>query len=60
MKVLTNLKKNTIILLLITILILYIVLKDDWVNIINTLKTMDIKLIFLAFILSFRVNKRLF
>lgn len=53
MKVINNLKKNTIILLFITILILYIVLKDDWINIINTLKTIDIKLICLSFLSFF-------
>lgn len=41
MEILKNLKKNTIILLIITILILYFILKDDFSTTINYLSSMD-------------------
>ena len=50
MELLKNIKKNTIILLLITIIILFLVLKDDFNNIINTLSKVDFKFILLAII----------
>ena len=43
MKLVNNIKKNTIFLLLITGIILYILLKDDFDGIVNALSTMDIK-----------------
>ncbi len=48
-----NLKKNTFILLIITLIVLYIVLKDDMQNIIETLKTMDYKFVLIAIIFFF-------
>ena len=48
MKILNNLKKNAILLIVITIIVLYFVLKDDLEGIIDTLKNMDIKYILLA------------
>lgn len=50
MKILNNLKKNAILLIVITIIVLYFVLKDDLEGIIDTLKNMDIKYILLALI----------
>ncbi len=51
MKLIKNIKKNTIILLMITILILFIVLKDDFSNIVKSLSSMNIGYILLAIIL---------
>ena len=48
MKILENLKKNTILLVLITVLVLYFVLKDDFIGIVETLKKIDIKFILIA------------
>ncbi len=48
-----NLKKNTIILLVITILVLYFVLKDDMNNIIKTLETMDYIFVLIAVMFFF-------
>ena len=48
MKILDNLKKNTIFLLLITIIILYIVLKDDFNGIVAAMTNIDIKYIIVA------------
>jgi uncharacterized protein (TIRG00374 family) len=48
-----NLKKNTFILLIITLIVLYIVLKDDMDNIIETLQTMDYKFVLIAILFFF-------
>jgi len=53
MQVIKNLRKNTIILLLITFVILYIILKDSFYEIIKALQTMDYKYILIAIILFF-------
>lgn len=50
MKVLNNLKKNAILLTIITIIVLYFVLKDDLKGIVDTIKNMDVKFILLAFL----------
>ena len=51
MNIIKSIKKNTIVLLLITIIVLYFVLKDDFEGIINALKNIDIKYIFIGLIL---------
>lgn len=48
MHILNNIRKNTILLITITIIVLYFVLKDDLPGIIESLKHMDIKYILLA------------
>lgn len=48
MNIIKNIKKNTILLLIITGIVLYIVLKDDFNDIVNTLVKIDIKYILLA------------
>lgn len=48
MELLKNIKKNTIILLSITILVLYLVLKDNLKNIIKAISSMDYKYILIA------------
>ena len=48
MNIIKNIKKNTILLLIITGIVLYIVLKDDFKDIVNTLTKIDIKYILLA------------
>ena len=53
MKIVKNIKKNTFIILLVTILVMYLVLKDDFSNILNTLINVDIKYIILAFLIFF-------
>ena len=50
MKIIDSIKKNTILLLLITIAVLYILLKDNFNNIIESFKNIDLKYIFLAII----------
>ena len=50
MNILKEIKKNTIVLLLITIIVLYVILKDDWLNISKALTTMDVKYLILAII----------
>ena len=50
MNILKGIKKNTIVLLLITIIVLYVILKDDWPNIAKALTTMDVKYLLLAII----------
>ena len=50
MNIIKNIKKNTIFLLIITVIVLYIVLKDDFKDIVNTLSKIDIKYILLAFL----------
>ncbi len=53
MKILDNIKKNTILLLGITLLVLYIVLKDDFEDIIAAFRHIDIRYIIAAFIFFF-------
>ena len=53
MKLIQNIKKNTIILLSITVIILYIILKDDFNDIVKTFKMMDIKFILVALLFYF-------
>ena len=55
MKILDNLKKNTIFLLLITIIILYILLKDDFGDIIKAFEKIKVAYILLAIIIYFIV-----
>ena len=50
MNIIKNIKKNTIFLLIITAIVLYIVLKDDFKDIVNILTQIDIKYILLAFL----------
>jgi len=50
MNIIKNIKKNTIFLLIITAVVLYIVLKDDFEDIIDILTKIDIKYILLAFL----------
>ena len=49
MRILNNIKKNTGILLIITIIVLYIILKDDFNDIIKVFQTIKIKYILVAF-----------
>lgn len=53
MKLLKDIKKNTIILIMITCIVMFFVLKDDFKDIIRLLVNIDIKYILLAFILFF-------
>lgn len=53
MKILKDVKKNTYILIIITILVMYFVLKDDFNNIIDLLIKVDLKYILIAFVLFF-------
>ena len=53
MKILNSIKKNTILLLIITTIVLYIVLKDDMNDIVKAFKIIDIKFILLALIFYF-------
>ena len=53
MKYVKNIRKNAIILLIVLILVLYFVLKDDFVNIINTLLKADFGWILFAVIFIF-------
>lgn len=50
MNIIKNIKKNTIFLLIITAIVLYIVLKDDFKDIIDILTKIDIKYLLLAFL----------
>lgn len=50
MNIIKNIKKNTILLLIITGIVLYIVLKDDFKDIVDILTKIDIKYILLAFL----------
>ena len=50
MNIIKNIKKNTIFLLIITAIVLYIVLKDDFKDIIDILTKIDIKCLLLAFL----------
>ncbi len=48
MNLVDKVKKNTILIFVITIILLFIILKDDFSNIVASLKSMDIKYMFLA------------
>ena len=50
MNIIKNIKKNTILLLIITGIVLYIVLKDDFKDIVDILTKIDVKYILLAFL----------
>lgn len=50
MNIIKNIKKNTVLLLIITGIVLYIVLKDDFKDIVDALAKIDIKYILLAFL----------
>ena len=53
MKILKSIKKNTILLLIITIIVLYVVLKDDLNDIVEAFKHIDIKYILIALVFYF-------
>ena len=53
MKILKDVKKNTIILILITCLVMFLVLRKDFSNIVDLLLKMDLKFILIAFLLFF-------
>ena len=53
MKIIDNIKKNTIILLLITVVVLYFVLKDDLNDIIIAFKNIDLRFVFAAVVILF-------
>lgn len=53
MKIINNIKKNAIIISIITIIVMYFVLKDDFKNIVNTLLTVDIKYILISILIFF-------
>lgn len=53
MKILNSIKKNTILLLIITIIVLYVVLKDDLNDIVEAFKHIDIRFISVALIFYF-------
>lgn len=53
MNFINTIKKNTIILFLITAIVFYIVLKDDWSSIVKAMSTIDIKYVLLAVISLF-------
>ena len=46
-----NLKRNSFIILIVTLFVLFLVLKDDYKNIIAIITTMDIKFVLIAVIL---------
>ena len=50
MEIIKSIKKNTIIIILITILVLYIVLRKDFPKVIESLKHLDIKYLILAIV----------
>lgn len=50
MKIIESIKKNTILLLLITIVVLYLVLKDNLDNIVESFKNIDLKYIIIAIV----------
>lgn len=50
MDIIKNIRKNTIFLLLITIIVLVLVLKDDFSNIVTALSSMDYKFILMAIV----------
>ena len=53
MKIVESIKKNTILLLLITIVVLYLVLKDNLDNIAKSFRNIDLKFILIAIILYY-------
>lgn len=53
MKVLDSIRKNTIFLLLITIIVLYVILKDDFNGIVEAMRNIDIKYILVAILFYF-------
>ena len=53
MKIVESIKKNTILLLLITIVVLYLVLKDNLDNIAKSFRNIDLKYILIAIILYY-------
>ena len=53
MKILDSIKKNTILLLIITTIVLYVVLKDDLNDIVEAFKHIDIKYILIALVFYF-------
>ena len=53
MKILDSIRKNTIFLLLITIIVLYVILKDDFNGIVEAMSNIDIKYIFVAILFYF-------
>ena len=53
MNIIKNLKKNTFFLLFITLIILYIILKDDFSHIINAFKNINILYIIIAMLVFF-------
>ncbi len=53
MKLIKDIKKNTYILIIITCIVMYFVLKDDFKNIVDLLIKVDLKYILVAFILFF-------
>ena len=53
MKLLDNIKKNTILLLIVTLIVLYIILKDNFYDIVKLLKQLDLKYILLATLFLF-------
>ena len=53
MKLVNNIKKNTILLLGITLVILYILLKDDWKQIVKAFENIDIRYVILSLLFFF-------
>lgn len=53
MEILKNIKKNTIIIILVTILVMYFVLKKDFLLIIKNLQNLDIKYLLIALVCFF-------
>lgn len=51
MELIKSIKKNTIILVGITLIVMYIILRKDFTSIIENLKTLDLKYIIIAFLL---------
>ena len=48
MKIINSIKKNTIVLLIITIIVLYVVLKDDFNGIVDSLARIDLKFVVIS------------
>lgn len=53
MKIVDNIRKNTFIILIVTILVMYFVLKDEFINIVELLLKIDLRYIIVAFFLFF-------
>ena len=53
MKTIKNIKKNSIIILLVTLIILYILLKDNFSEIVKTLSTMNLFFVLIAILFYF-------